>query len=340
MRPPFLPIFLSLLYRAGVEPMGVLGGNVLLAGFTAWLLYRLSRRVGLDDRSACIAVAAYLVYPPFSAFTVQLVTENLFIPLILASTLMVLRALDRRSTLDHGIAGVLLGLAALTRPTALLLPIVLAVPIRRSGSRGMQIAALLAASALVVTPWVVRNHLVFGHFQPTATSSGRNLYTGTYPPGRGRGNLLDSEQPASILAALPGRDEFGVDSVYAAAAVRNLREYPMQQIPLAASKLVRCWFQVSDRDMFRPTPRSLMMNGPLLALGVIGWYGLWKRRAPHPWVPVFMVAYSMFVHVTSIATVRYNLMSWPFVFMGVGVAVMAMAGASERFRLNRSPPCL
>lgn len=320
LRSPGYPVFLSLFYRAGLGPFGASAANAVLAALTAWLMYRLSRRIGLDDRAACIAIGAYLLYPPFNLYAAQLMTENLFIPLLLAGMLMVVRALDRGSLAEAAGAGLALGLAALTRPVAYLLPLALAPVLWRRGGRStVGIWAMPAlAFGLAVAPWVVRNELVFGRFEPSFASSGHNLFMGTYPPTLGRPLIPNEERPVEIMAEIEGRDEFGVDSLYRAAARRNLREHPLEQIPLAASKVVRSWFNVPDGHMFLPTVRSLIVNGPLLLLGMLGCYGLWRRGAPHAWVPVFIILYSTLAHAATIASVRFNLFAWVFVFMGVG----------------------
>jgi hypothetical protein len=197
---------------------------------------------------------------------------------------------------------------------------------------------MLAVFALVLSPWVIRNQRTFDRFEPSITMSGRNLFTGTYPASRGGSTLTDAQQPADIVAALPGLDEFQIDSVYNVAAARNLREHPAEQVPLALSKLVRCWFQVVEPGMFRPTFRSLMLNAPLLAAGLWGWRRLRSRRAPHLWLPVLVVAYAVLFQVLTIASVRYNLFAWPFMFMGVAVTVLGAWDAVTRRRAARAVP--
>jgi 4-amino-4-deoxy-L-arabinose transferase-like glycosyltransferase len=325
LRPPLFPIALSLFYRAGIGPQGVVLAQVLLAALTGWLLYRLARRVGLDDGESSIALALYLLYPPFADFTAQLVTENLFVPLILGSFLLLLRAMDRASIAEYAASGVLIGLAAMTRTTALIMPFVLcAVLAFLPRRRWAGLAALLAGSALVVLPWAVRNQRTFGHFEPSITMSGRNLFTGTYPPSGGSAALTDAQQPPELVASLTGLDEFQIDSVYTAAAVENLKRYPFEQVPLAAEKLARAWFQVPAPNRFTPSPRSLLLNGPLLVAGLLGCIALRSRR--HGWVPAFVIVYSTLFQVLTIAGVRYSMFAWPFVFMGVGAAVLAAAG--------------
>lgn len=330
IRPPLFPIILSLFYRAGIDPRGVVLAQALLAGLTAWLIYRLARRVGLEDRESSIALGLYLIYPPFVEFSAQLVTENWFTPLILGSLLLLVRAIDRNAVAEHAAAGVVMGLAALTRTTALLMPIVLGAFLAfLPGRRWLGLGALIVGFALAVLPWPIRNQMTFGHFEPSITMSGRNLFTGTYPPSGGSAALTDAQQPPELVASLTGLDEFQIDSVYTAAAVGNLRDHPSEQVSLAAKKLVRAWFQVPPTSQFIPSPRSFLLNGPPLTAGLVGLWML-RRRSRHAWVPAFVVAYSTIFQVLTIASLRYSLFAWPFVFMGAGVACVAAARAVRR----------
>lgn len=339
IRPPLFPIILSLFYRAGVDPRGVVFAQALLAAWTAWLIYRLARRVGLDDRESSIALGFYLVYPPFAQFSSQLVTENWFTPLILGSLLLLVRAMDRNAVGEYAAAGVVMGLGALTRTTALLMPLVLcAILAFLPRRRWLGLGALVGGFALAVLPWPLRNQMTFGHFEPSITMSGRNLFTGTYPPSGGSAALTDAQQPPELVASLTGLDEFQIDSVYTAAAIVNLRDHPLEQGPLAAEKLVRAWFQVPPSSRFTPSPRSLLLNGPPLVAGLVGCVVMLRRRLRYAWVPMFVVVYSTLFQVLTIASLRYSLFVWPFVFMGVGVAVVAAAGMLRRGRSETARP--
>ena len=79
------------------------------------------------------------------------------------------------------LAGVLLGLTALTRETVLyfapLAALWLAWRPSRPGAR-LRAAAFLAAAVLTVAPWTLRNWIVFRTFIPVSTSAGLNLWQG------------------------------------------------------------------------------------------------------------------------------------------------------------------
>src|SRR5205814_3168100 len=84
------------------------------------------------------------------------------------------------------LAGILLGLAAQFRPNMILMPLVLAAFLmvaRRIPGRPLNASALLACSALVLLPWIVRNARLTGELIPASTHGGLQLWYGTLQTG-------------------------------------------------------------------------------------------------------------------------------------------------------------
>jgi hypothetical protein len=172
---------------------------------------------------------------------------------------------------------------------------------------------------------VARNAITFGEFEPSFTSRGYNLFMGTYPPTRGASNMPPEKQPPELVASFEGKNEFEINRLYTQAAVHNVRDHPGEVLKLVAAKAVLCWFQTKpDQNMFLPTPRSFVLNAPILVLGIAGFVLLFRRRAPFAWLPAVIVLYFVAVHLASVATVRYNLPSMPFVMLGAAYAADAL----------------
>jgi len=142
--------------------------------------------------TALLALAIAAIYPVFIELSSVLVAENLLTVLELAAVYTALRV-RRTSTPTRWVVGtgVLVGLAALTHTNAALIVIPLAfamsgIPLPRRFTRLPGRAAKLAAPAtmlvvalLTVTPWLVRDDVVFHHFVPISTEDGITL-AGTY----------------------------------------------------------------------------------------------------------------------------------------------------------------
>lgn len=211
--PPVLPWLVSLVYRvfghsyfAALIFQGVIGALVPL----------LVVRLGAPLFGISVGfVAGWLcaVHPLLVFFGGYLLTEITFTATMLAAlvaTVEWVRDPDGRRAFWTGVAW---GVAALTRPTALLLPFVsiawawaplglmLEPKLRRR-----HVAYVLAGLLVVVGPWTLRNALVFGAFVPVTTGGGQALLDSNNPEVwddphlRGGAGLDRTQEPyASIL---------------------------------------------------------------------------------------------------------------------------------------------
>jgi dolichyl-phosphate-mannose-protein mannosyltransferase len=196
----------------------------LLGAATILVVYLLARRMA-GPNAGLLAAAAAAIYPAFVYDAGRLMSEPPAELWLSSAVLAFIWATERRSAWAWALPGLLLGLTALTRPEYLLFGPLFAVlaAIRAwtpvpgpgelmSGRRRMRrrahgaravgaanpsngdgyrwprlvlAAVLLAAFALPILPWTVRNAIVLDRFVPVTTLAGEALYIGTYLPGGG-----------------------------------------------------------------------------------------------------------------------------------------------------------
>ncbi|MHB8692687.1 MAG: ArnT family glycosyltransferase [Solirubrobacteraceae bacterium] len=130
---------------------------------------------------AVVAGTLAAVYPPLVLVGSSLMSESVFIPLALGAVLAALKAREDPGGWKWQVgAGVLGGLAALTRESGVVLLVGLCW-LAWSGRpwfsrRALRTpASLLAVAILVLTPWGVRNASTFGQFEPLTTGTGYAL---------------------------------------------------------------------------------------------------------------------------------------------------------------------
>jgi hypothetical protein len=123
---------------------------------------------------ALVPLAVMALHPVWIGHAAFVLSENVFLALLLAA----LAFQEQKGTRCAAVAGLLWGLAALTRQIALPF-FALAVLVRwRSGGAGhLATATLLVVFTATVAPWLVRNAQVEGRAVFT-TSSGFNLWAG------------------------------------------------------------------------------------------------------------------------------------------------------------------
>ena len=147
--------------------------QILVATGTAFLVYAIGARV--LSRSAGVFAAVVSTLNPYLVWhDVHLNREILDQLLAAALVLCVLVAADRRSLPWSIAAGVYAGLAILGNVRLLALPLVLAAYLLVRTGWSWAPVALIAAAAVTVAPWVVRNRVEVGCY--ALTTDGRALW--------------------------------------------------------------------------------------------------------------------------------------------------------------------
>lgn len=132
----------------------------LIAGIMWWGARKFSERTGF------LAGIFLLFNLCFAFYSVQIMSDILFLCLLLPALWFVLIFFQGRIPVRSGLgAGIFFGLAALTRPIALYFPLLipfLFIIKRPTRGRLAGYGVLLLAHMVVITPWFVRNRVVFG----------------------------------------------------------------------------------------------------------------------------------------------------------------------------------
>ena len=237
---PLYPVFVALLYRLSwlihggyLMPQYRLVHEVylmqqLLSLVTIWLIYEVARQ--LSDRHAVGLAAALIavVYLPNGFVGMMLLTEAVFMPLLVATFWAFVMAQQTDRLGYFGLSGLLLGLTVLARPTVLpLIALFVALDFwrRRERERGRAYrepgaarafwianGAMTGALIVCMLPWWIRNAIDFHQFIPLSTEAGNPLLAGADPYFRVSINALiqmsralhESQQSFAIHYALAG----------------------------------------------------------------------------------------------------------------------------------------
>ncbi len=256
LRAPGYPYFLGALYALGGDSV-TLGrlANAALGALAVILFYLIVKRIW-GRRTALLAAALAAVFPPLVLLGRDLFSEALFIALELGAVLCVLEFRRARGLRWAAAAGLLCGLAALTRNPgpALAIPAIIGLWVLRPRlSRRAVAAPAVAASCmvLVVLPWTVRNAVEFGRFIPVTSGTGFAL-AGTY----NELSRADDSHPATWrtprivpaytpLFLAPGIDEGTLDATLRREALSFVADHPGYVAEVTWWNLLRM-FEVAD----------------------------------------------------------------------------------------------
>ena len=206
-------------YEVFLAALDLLGGNGYLShriagglvGTGTVVMIALLGRAIAGEAVGLAAGAVAAVYPMLWTADASLMSETLYGFFLLATLLAAVRMRERPTPWRAAAVGALLGLAALTRGEALGLLVLLVAPLAWLGApswRGRVAlgAAALAALALVIAPWTIRNLSTFD--DPVLISSNASgLFVGANCPDTYHGDLIGSWRFQCYQAHKPGEDE-------------------------------------------------------------------------------------------------------------------------------------
>jgi 4-amino-4-deoxy-L-arabinose transferase-like glycosyltransferase len=152
--PPLYPFFLSFFALLPGFPVNALIGQVMLAALACLSVFLLGREIH-SDRAGLVAATLYALWFPNIIAVWSTMQETLFVPLLLSGFAVLLRA---RAFGGFAFAGLLLGLAALTRSMPLYyLPVAAVLLLWRHGPRrgSVFVSGLALGFAVLTVPYSI-----------------------------------------------------------------------------------------------------------------------------------------------------------------------------------------
>lgn len=365
LRPPSYPYLLGAVYALSGDD--VLVGRIagaLIGTVGVFLIYLVARTIW-GWQTALLSAALAAVFPPLVLVSKELYSEPLYIVLELSAVLGVF-ALRRSGGLLRWamVAGVLCGLATLTRNVglALVVPIALGVWTKRPRWHLSALAApatVLLFVSLTMAPWTLRNAVEFGRFIPISSGTGFTL-AGTY----NRQSYKDSAshggwrnpqalpQFAALFKTL-GLDEGDVDAILRQKALGFAWEHPgyvaevsvwnlMRMFELSGGSVVNLHGNpVDERGIGDEDPPIEQVGIAIsIALAAVGIATIVKSRrsishersggrriASGPWFMWLIPIATILTTLPLGGLPRYRLVVDPFILMLAGVG---LAGLVQR----------
>lgn len=180
---PLYPYGLALLFRV-FGPAGGSGAalvaQVLLGTFTALFVYAIATRIH-GRRNAWISATVTAFFPTFIAYSQYFYTETLYTFLFVGVAALLLQRSEPPSPATALAAGLVAGLAALTRGAFVIqapfvvLWLVCCTP-RPARTRVLRAGLFVLGMALAIAPWTVRNAVRYEHLLLIDTNGGNVLY--------------------------------------------------------------------------------------------------------------------------------------------------------------------
>lgn len=328
-RAPLYPIVLTPMAAFSDPAVGVWWARVLgcllgtlVVALIAWLGWRCG-----GNCVAVITAGLATVYPSAIGMSIIVLSEAIFIPLMLGYLLAWQSAWQTDSPkrrLNYGLlAGVLAGAAVLARPSWLLFaPFAWGVGMLCGPDRRRQtliFVSTLAGLCCVMSPWWVRNAYITGRFVPTTLQVGPSLLDGLHEGASGASDedmafmqtmlaeqlLEDQRQSGPLVSTL----EYRLNARAQAAAVGWAEQNPLEVLKLAGRKFLRIWTLWPDGGEINSifTRLAITLSSFSILLLAI-WYS-WPQIGRISWFYMILwlpTLYFTLLHMVFVGSVRYR----------------------------------
>ncbi len=309
----------------------------LLGTLAVALLGTLASRLG-GRRAAVAAMGIAAVYPSAIGMSITVLSEALFMPLMLGHLLLWTKAFDSNRTVQLSvIAGGLAGLAILARPSWLLfLPFSLALLGILSSDRKRHATVLLCSAvgiAVIMCPWWIRNASITGRFVPTTLQVGPSLFDGLHPGATGASDegmlfmqdILAQQLEADKTATRPPPStlEWRLNKRATKLAIDWATSHPIETAKLAFAKFRKTWslWPGGGENSSWLVRIAITISSFSILLAAIGGTHRTLSRGDAPkwrvftlWLPCL---YFTLLHMVFVGSVRYRE---PAVFVLIALA--------------------
>jgi hypothetical protein len=289
------------------------------------MVWHVARRLA-GPVSGLLGAAILVGYPFLLYYTGQLLTETLFIGLILATVIAGIEAMRTGRHAWFLALGVVGGLAAMGRAEAFAFTLAY-VPWcawfapRRAGRQWViALAVGWIAVGATLAPWTIRNVVQFGRPIVTTTKLGYNLYKYYHP----------EMTPDQTVRVVPFPDLEGLDEPARADLMQRLGTSFMLEDPARTARFMAAKFLL----LFKLTPSndatrgyallSLLSFGILLPFMAIGG-ALAVLRGPTWWPVAGYVAFSVASKTAVFAGIRLRMQVEPFLILFAAIAITTLA---------------
>ena len=334
---PLYPIFLSFIYRFfGHSFLMVRIIQSVVGSASILMIYLIAREI-FSEKAGLIAGSISAVYPFFIFFTGLLLTETLFIFLLLC-LIFFLRKMTIRLQWSYTVCtGIFAGLSILIKPVMsyfLLFALVVVLAACGGGRKKLfaKVMLVLLITGIILMPWARSNHKKTGEFIFLTTSGGLTLYESNNPladGGPGLEKIIRTEEMRNM-------NEIELDKHFKRQAILFIKNNPRRFIRLTIIKLRRFWSPVPNASSYRSMKYkliSIFSFCPVILLAVWGMIA-WRKQWKYLLFLYLPVVFFCLLHMVILGSVRYRIPVMPFMI------VLAAGGISNLLWREREIPAL
>ena len=334
------PLYLAGVYAVtGYHPLAARLLQAIMGGaLICYLVYLIGRRVA-DEVTGLVGAALAAVYGYFIYYNVALMTETFFIVLVLFSLYLGLELKEKPVLVRWALLGLALGMAGLLRQTVLLfvpfLLLWLFWELKKSEVHWWHFAVPIVIIVLLITPWTIRNYVVYHQFLPLNSNAGYALYASNHP------HLGTHWSNDHIVVPVPedlaGQNEAELNRALTRKGMQFILADPERYLWLTLNKTLEYFkfWPSSDSSRISNLNRVLSFGLylPFMVLGLYLSFSRWRNFVP---LYLFMVIHTG-IHLLSWPSLRYRLPVDAILMVFAGLTIVELAKQLKTWRRRLSP---
>jgi 4-amino-4-deoxy-L-arabinose transferase-like glycosyltransferase len=239
--------------------------QAIISGLLTILTIRIARIV-FNERTAIIS-SLIVIFNFGFIYSTKIVGPLVFHIFFLATIVLYLLKMTKNHRIDHSIKvilkdcifGVFVGVALLFEPVILSFLLLssiylILIIVRKNPAFIKRMLTIWVFCILTISPWLIRNYLVFDEFVFIKSSTGLNLWIGNNPNATGAHSLLTGEHITTtmdkkIIDEMRGKNEVECDRILLTNALEYIKNNPGVFVEQSLVKAFNFWWPI-DKPPF------------------------------------------------------------------------------------------
>jgi len=326
-RPPFYPAFLAIIYKFfGHSYFAVRFIQSIIGALTAVFVFLIGRKI-YGFFIGLLASFVSIAYLPFIKSSCLLLTENIFTFILILIVFYLIKIQKNGKFGDSIVLGLLLGISLLTRSTmALFILFIMPVFIHSKDLNFAQCskkyAVVLLFFTIVLSPWIIRNYIVYRALVPVSSQGGIGFYS-SYCPRDGIFGLMAASDDPVVIEASKISSPILQSNFFVKKTIDFIINNPKKVLMLELKKVMYFWapldWEIVGNKWFNAI---YMIMLPFFAIGFIS--ALKEFRKFYP--VLIPIVYFQIISLIFYGSPRFRLPVDPYIF------IIGMAGIMEVFK--------
>lgn len=316
--------FLAMIYTfAGRSHLAAIIANLALLCATVWLMYSIARRAFGDKVEFYFTMCLVLIFPLWAFWATIIITDtlHLFLLTLFAFAFFV----DKPSFRRVLISGIILGLATVVRPYALLIPIALLIGNWMFRCRTFNLKNTLTLTIICsafLGGWVLNNYYQFEKPIITSKGLGDGLWLSTQKDIFSDHNTWEEMNKRMAQLGITDFHRYHENQILLEDAIRRIKERPFRDALVTVTSMPRLWISTGGTETSVTGKIVLILVfSPLFVLMLVG--GFLKRKSQNPIFvgTIVITAYFTLVFAHLNTEGRYIIPARFFSFLLISVAL-------------------